>query len=376
VDLLDACRRRNPSLVAAAAALHRQGAIPPDTYVVDLETVGENAALLVRATTEHRLLTYYEAKQFGRNPLVCDTLEATGFDVALAIDVEEAIALNDQGRKVGHVGHLGQPATADIPWALAELEPEVITVYSLELAAVLAKHAAAAGRTQDVLLKVLGRGDIHSDLIGGGTPEEALVETARSIEALGSLRVVGVTTYPVLRWDVRENRFAPTPNLLTLLRARDALVDAGFEVTQVNAGGNACVETMSELASRGVTHVEPGQAFVGATPGHFFSDMPERPAVVWVSEIAYADGDHAYAFASGMVCNASLGNIWNAIRYDRILALVGSDPTAIAERAFWAHPQSYAYSDPSAFMYARIEQALEHRAQVGDTVVCGFRTQI
>jgi predicted amino acid racemase len=159
------------------------------------------------------------------------------------------------------------------------------------------------------------------------------------------------------------------------MRAREALERAGIDVRQVNAAGNTCVATAAMLASAGATHVEPGQAFVGATPGHFFEDLSERPALVYVSEVAYADDDHAYAFASGMVCNATTG-IWNAVFYDRIMACVGTEPSTLAERCLWAQPQHYAHSDPSSFMYARIRQGRELRATVGDTVVCGFRTQL
>jgi predicted amino acid racemase len=375
MDLLDACRRRNPRLIEAAAALHREGAIPPDTYVADLDAIRENATELAAALERHGLLAYFEAKQFGRNPVICAALGEVGFTDAIALDVEEAVALHDQGVRVGHVGHLGQPARADIAWVVSELQPAVVTVYSTELAAEIAKAASAVNRVQDVLLRVLGRDDVYGDLTGGGTKEEELIPTARAIGRLAGLRVVGVTSYPVLRYDIRERRYAPTPNLATLMRAREALEHAGIDVHQVNAAGNACVATAAQLASAGATHVEPGQALVGATPGHFFEDLTERPALVYVSEVAYADDDHAYAFASGMVCNATIG-IWNALFYDRIMACVGTEPATLADRCLWAQPQHYAHSDPSAFMYARIRQGRELRADVGDTVVCGFRTQL
>lgn len=375
MDLLDACRRRNPRLIEVAAALHREGAIPPDTYVADLDTIRENATEIAAALERQSLVSYYEAKQFGRNPVICAALGEVGFAEAIALDVEEAVALHEQGVRVAHVGHLGQPARADAAWVASELQPDVVTVYSPEVAAEVAKASSAANRTQDVLLRVLGRDDLYGDLTGGGTREEELPATARAIDRLPGLRVVGVTSYPTLRYDIRERRYVPTPNLATLARARETLERAGIEVRQVNAAGNACVATAAQLAGAGATHVEPGQAFVGATPGHFFEDLSERPALVYVSEVAYASDDYAYAFASGMVCNATTG-IWNAVFYDQIMACVGTEPATLVDRCLWAQPQHYAHSDPSAFMYARIRQGRELRANVGDTVVCGFRTQL
>ena len=41
--MLDIIRDRNPLLVKAAVELHQSGEIPPNTYVVDLDRVRENA---------------------------------------------------------------------------------------------------------------------------------------------------------------------------------------------------------------------------------------------------------------------------------------------------------------------------------------------
>ena len=46
---LDVICRRNPSLVTDAIALHRQGRIPANSYVIDLDTVRANARQLRQA---------------------------------------------------------------------------------------------------------------------------------------------------------------------------------------------------------------------------------------------------------------------------------------------------------------------------------------
>ena len=43
---LDAVHKRNPELVRFAAELHRSGAIPPNTFVIDRGAVRRNAARL------------------------------------------------------------------------------------------------------------------------------------------------------------------------------------------------------------------------------------------------------------------------------------------------------------------------------------------
>jgi predicted amino acid racemase len=374
MDLLETMARRNPALVRTAALVHRERLVPPDTYVADLDAIRANAAALRAALGRHGLVSYYEAKQLARNPLVCTALVEAGFEAAIAIDVEEAAALHENGFRVGHVGHLGQPASAEIGYVVAELAPEVVTVYSLERAAELGAAAAAAGRTQDVLLRVLGRDDLRRDLVTGGTPEAELVATARRLAGTEGVRLVGATTYPALRWDIRGRRWTPTPNLGTLIRAGETLRAEGFEVTQLNAAGNTCVSSAALLAESGATHVEPGHAFVGSTPGHFFDDLEEIPALAWVSEVAYTLGDAAYAFASGLVANHTIG-FWNSVVYERLLAFCGPDPDTIQERRLWADPPEFSHSDPSSYMYARIHQG-RAGARVGDTVVLGVRTQV
>jgi len=44
MDLLDAMARRNPGLPRAAARLHRERLVPPDTYVLDLDAVRSSGA--------------------------------------------------------------------------------------------------------------------------------------------------------------------------------------------------------------------------------------------------------------------------------------------------------------------------------------------
>ena len=42
---LEALRRRNPGLIEQAIALHQAGAIPANSYVIDLDAVTGNAKL-------------------------------------------------------------------------------------------------------------------------------------------------------------------------------------------------------------------------------------------------------------------------------------------------------------------------------------------
>ena len=67
---IDVTRRRNPDLIDAAVSLHRAGEIPSNCYIIDLDTVSANAAVVAAAARSHGLTPYQMTKQFGRNPIV------------------------------------------------------------------------------------------------------------------------------------------------------------------------------------------------------------------------------------------------------------------------------------------------------------------
>ena len=124
---------RNRELVQAAFKLHKEGVIIPDTYVIDLDTLIENAKKLKDEADKYGIKLYFMTKQIGRNPLICKEFMKLGYDGAVVVDFKEAEVMIDNGIKIGHVGHLVQ-----IPKALIEKvvksRPDYITVYSIEKA--------------------------------------------------------------------------------------------------------------------------------------------------------------------------------------------------------------------------------------------------
>ena len=54
------------------------------------------------------------------------------------------------------------------------------------------------------------------------------------------------------------------------------------------------------LAEAGATQVEPGHGLTGTTPLHAVEDLPELPAVVYVSEVSHLHGGEAYCFGGGL----------------------------------------------------------------------------
>ena len=360
---LTATLKRNPELVEAAAEMHRTGELLPDTYVLDLDAVEANARLLAEAANELGIELYLVSKQFGRNPLLIEAI-ARHIPLATAIDFQEARTLVAAGAGIGNLGHLVQIPESGIPEAL-RWEPRVMTVYSWEKARSISEAAEAHGKAQPILLRVVGDGDFFYPGQEGGIPIEQLPKVARRIsEELPSVRIQGVTSFPCILFDRKSEKFSPTPNLQTVLRAKRVLEECGTTVSQVNLPSATCAATLPLLYEAGATHAEPGHALTGTTPLHACDlAQPEIPAMVYVSEVSHflPDG-RPVVFGGGFYSRARVCS-----------ALVrGSDHRKAALR-LGVEPASAENID---YYRTLVSPEREEAVQVGNTVVFSFRTQI
>ena len=82
---------------------------------------------------------------------------------------------------------------------------------------------------------------------------------------------------------------------------------------------------MKPLAEAGATQVEPGHGLTGTTPLHALEDLPEIPAVVYVSEVSHLHRGEAYCFGGGLYIDPVFPDY-------PVKAIVAREPTS-AERA-------------------------------------------
>lgn len=360
---LQRIRQRNPQLLKAAARLHQEGAVPANSWVIDLDVIAENAAILAQTAKRSRLSTYVMTKQHGRNPLVTRVAIDQGLGPAVAVDVRCAKMLHRYGIPVGHVGHLNQIPRHEIPEVLA-MKPEVWTVFSFEAAEAVSRAAAQVNRVQPLLLRVVADGDVFFEGQEGGIHERDLEETARRIAALRNVEIVGTVSFPCIRYNpTRDIPVEPTPNMRTIRRAAESLRAMGFRISQINAPGNTSSQTFSMIAGAGATHAEPGHGLLGTTPNHAFrDDLPERPSYVYLTEVSHFLGEQAYCYGGGF---------WSDI-YDPTFvssAVAGNDPDEIIDRVVTSVPKT------TIIDYHGVLSSRKGLA-IGDTVVFGFRTQM
>jgi predicted amino acid racemase len=355
---------RNPALLKAALDLHQCGAIPPNTWVIDLDAVAENAQVLSAEARRLGLSTYLMTKQHGRNPYVNHVAMAEGIGKGVAVDIQCALQMRRYGVPVGHIGHLNQVPRRHVADALA-MSPEVITVYNVEHARWIEDAAREQGVVQDVLIRPYSPHDLFFDGQQGGFAEEHVPTAAEAIRELEHVRLAGVTAFPAVRYNQKvRDPVELTPNGHTALRVAETLRGMGFEMVQVNLPGNTSSSTMQMLADAGATHVEPGHGLLGTTPSHSFSEgLPEIPAYTYVSEISHHFDGQAFAFGGGLFRDI----------YDpefRSSALVGSTFEAACKNRVEYRSEIAQIIDYHALLRPA------DRCQVGDTALFGFRTQM
>ncbi|MBG9654562.1 YhfX family PLP-dependent enzyme [Cytobacillus firmus] len=357
---LDVTKRRNPKLIQSGVTLHQSGQIPPNTYVIDLDILGENVEALAKTAKNHDFTLYFMSKQLGRLPFIGQFIAEHGIEKAVAVEFDEAKTLAEGGVEIGNVGHLVQPGKNQWPEVLS-WNPEVITLFSLARARQLSDAAVQSGTVQDVLLRVYAEGDMIYPGQQGGFRLEKLDEELIELAGLPGVAIAGVTTFPNFQLSKDMKSMEPTPNLTTLLKAKDILEKKGITVKQVNGPSATSCETIPFLAEQGVTHGEPGHALTGTTPLHAYRDLPEKPAIVYVTEVSHQDQEHYYVIGGGYYGRSHLTG-----------CLVGNNDKDIVNqyvKAIEPAPEAIDY-------YGAIEKPDGFQISEGDTAVFSFRTQV
>ncbi|WP_028987179.1 alanine racemase [Thermicanus aegyptius] len=343
---------RNETFIDRALQLYKSGFIPPNSYVLDVDQIQRNTESIVQTAKKERINLYFMTKQFGRNPVVYQSIVSAGIKKAVAVDPVEALTLAQNGVELGHVGHLVQiPRYYMEP--ILRWRPEVVTVFSIDAAREVSRVASDLGYEQDLLLRVVRPDDYLYDAQEGGIPLNDLEEVVQTISALPNVRVVGVTSFPCVI--VQDGVPTFTNNLKTLQLAKERLQELGVELKQVNAPSVTCVATLPMLRAAGVTHGEPGHALTGSTPLHALPGQVEVPSYLYITEVSHYFNGYSYVYGGGYYAR---GHIQHAL-------VGGSLTTAEHVEVAPLHAESIDY-------YLKIAG----KFPAGTPVILAFRTQM
>jgi predicted amino acid racemase len=357
---LDVVRRRNPDLIAAAIQLHQEGQLPPNTYVLDLDAIAHNAKSIADEANRLNLTVYAMLKQIGRNPDACTAVMAGGISASVAVDVDCARSTTSAGMRFGHVGHLVQVPKMQAD-EVAAMHPEHWTVFSAAKAAEAATASAREDRDQALLARIHAPGDEFYSGHEGGFAADDILQVADELDSLADAHFAGITTFPALMFDPRSGRLRQTHNLRTLEQVAARLADNG-RTAEINGPGTTSTTALAQLAAAGVTQVEPGHALTGTTPLHTTSDeLPEIPAVCYLTEISHSYAGRAYCFGGGLYVDPVFPEY-------QITAEVGSQPDK-------THTYDATLPPASSIDYYGQLTSDNHTPSAGDSVVFGFRIQ-
>ncbi|WP_312694280.1 YhfX family PLP-dependent enzyme [Caproiciproducens sp.] len=344
---------RNSALVETAIRFHQRGTLLPDTYIVDLDALLSNAALMKNIAGKNDIHLYFMLKQLGRNPVIARELMNMGFDGVVAVDFREAMTMIDAGVKLGNVGHLVQLPKASLKAVLAA-KPEVVTVFSLEKAREISEVCREMNLEQKLLLRILDDADFCYSGQCGGVSLEELPSAATEIGKLANVQIVGLTSFPCFTYQKSTERIEPTSNVGTLQKAEKLLKGIGVEIEQMNMPSATCCASIPLIRQLGGTHGEPGHGLIGTTPLHEAVNCPEIPAMVYLTEVSHNFKGRAYCYGGGHYRRSHVEN-----------ALVGSLEQG---RVLHVTPPT----EESIDYYFELGES----AQVSESVVMAFRTQI
>ena len=363
--MLDIIEKKNPELVRTAVELHQNGDIAPNTYLIDLDAVKENAREIKKCGDRYGIEQYVMTKQCNRNPSMIKAFMEEGLDKAVAVDIICINNLQKHDMALGHVGHLVQVPRHQVKRVL-KFSPEVWTVYGYENAGFISEGAEKLGMEQDLLVKVIGPKDVAYTSQEGGIPLDRVVEEAEKINKLPGVNVAGTTGFPTILFDEESNSVKPVPNLKSVVEGAKRIEnELGIEVKQVNCPGTSSCATMEVIKNHGGTHAEPGSALWGMAPQQLVTGDHGIPAQVYVTEVSHFSNGKASVQGGGFVSDDLLEGM--AVRE----AFVGTSAESILENRVKAKVPDTEIMAYHTWLFPESDEDV----RVGDTAVYFFRPQ-
>lgn len=350
---LEKVKERNPELINYAISLHQNGVILPDTYVIDLDTISENAKLMVAEANKYDIELYFMLKQIGRNPVIAKELIDAGLKKAVVVDFKEALMMMKNNIPIGNIGHLVQVPNSLLKKVMM-YGVDYITVYTIEKLQKVNQIAQELGIVQKVMLRIIGNQDTIYPGQYGGFELENLSSHLDDFKSFTNCEIDGITSFPCFLYNPHQQEFKATNNVNTLHKAKAILEENGFVINEINIPSATSVETMPLIKEAGGTQGEPGHALSGTSPMHAEINLAEKPAYVYVSEISHYTKGSSFLFGGGYYARGNLENV-----------LIDNGSARI---------QSKVRDFPSENIDYYLE--IDNQYDVGATAIMAFRTQV
>lgn len=298
----------NPKLVEASFKLFYENEILPDTYVLDLDSIIENASLIKQEANKYRIDLYFMLKQLGRNPLVAKQLMEIGYTGAVCVDYKEALCMIENNIHIANVGHLVQIPMAALDKIIFN-KPDYVTVYSYDKILEINEVCKKYNYRQKLLIRLSDDDSkLYSGQVGGFKPNE-LMDLIEKTNKLENVEFKGLTVFPALLYDNNKKEIVPTDNMKALNRGIEICKQLGVDDLNINIPSATCVSSMPLIYKLGGNSAEPGHGLTGTTPLHKYTDQVERIAYVYVSEISHNFENKAYCYGGGHYRRSHMENV-------------------------------------------------------------------
>ena len=352
--LLEQTEKRNKKLLEASFHFHQMGHIRPDSYLIDMDMLMENAQSMLIEAKKNGIKLYFMLKQLGRNPYIAKKLVELGYAGVVVVDFKEAKVMMNHQIPIGNIGHLVQIPTAMLE-EVVQYQPEIITVYSLEKIKQINVVCEKLGLIQPLMIRVYDKQDkIYSGQEAGFSLQK-LPALIAEINQFKGVVIEGVTAFPTLLYQEVSNSIKPTSNMTTILEAKRIFEQHHINIKQVNFPSATCCASIGTIARFGGTHGEPGHGLSGTTPLHATSSQVEVPAVVYVSEVSHNFNNQAYIYGGGHYrrSHVSTAYVGKHLKDAKLVTVIPPEDDAIDYHL-----------------------AINQEAMIGDSVVTAFRYQI
>lgn len=298
----------NPSLVEFSLKKTNEGEILPDSYVIDFDTLINNAKEIKKEADKYNIKLFFMLKQIGRNPLIAKELMNIGYDGVVCVDYKEALLMIEHGVKIGNVGHLEQIPNCALEKIILS-KPELITVYTIDKIKQINEVANKLGLVQGIMIRLTDDDSLlYPGQIAGFSSSE-LKGLINEVSKLDNVQIKGLTVFPALLFNGDTKRIEATSNVNAINRGKEICEEMGLDDLTINLPSCTCVNSMKLIHELGGNNGEPGHSLSGTTPLHAISNQIEKVAYCYVSEISHNYKNNSYCFGGGSYRRGHLENV-------------------------------------------------------------------
>lgn len=298
----------NPSLVEFSLKKTNEGEILPDSYVIDFDTLINNAKEIKKEADKYNIKLFFMLKQIGRNPLIAKELMNIGYDGVVCVDYKEALLMIEHGVKIGNVGHLEQIPNCALEKIILS-KPELITVYTIDKIKQINEVANKLGLVQGIMIRLTDDDSLlYPGQIAGFSSSE-LKGLINEVSKLDNVQIKGLTVFPALLFNGDTKRIEATSNVNAINRGKEICEEMGLDDLTINLPSCTCVNSMKLIHELGGNNGEPGHGLSGTTPLHAISNQIEKVAYCYVSEISHNYKNNSYCFGGGSYRRGHLENV-------------------------------------------------------------------